>query len=323
MARFRTVSLGILKLVLMGLVLVLVGRELLERLDGVGASDVKVDWLYASLALTSVACASALYGVVYSFMQSALTPSLTPPHVAPYLVAFLSPIGKYIPGKIGSLIGAVWVYSRFGVGPGGALAVTLLSAGATFAASSFVVAPYLGAVPTAAEAIPGLRPVVVGVWLLGLVLALPQILLGAISYFKLTLAPSGTRFRVHPKPYLIGVALSAVQILLMGSGLWLSIRSVSNIDLASLYIITAALAISGTIGFFAFFSPGGLGVREGMLLLLLDEVVEDQQLALAVVMLRLVQIVAEIAIAALGAVLWRWARPKPPYSHGSRVPRTR
>jgi uncharacterized membrane protein YbhN (UPF0104 family) len=64
----------------------------------------------------------------------------------------------------------------------------------------------------------------------------------------------------------------------------------------------ASLQVAGIIGFFAFFAPAGIGVREGLLLALLHGTIPDPALALAVVLLRANQILVEVTLALIGWV---------------------
>ncbi len=56
----------------------------------------------------------------------------------------------------------------------------------------------------------------------------------------------------------------------MGGSFWLLCRSLVDIDLAQLPRMLSAFSLSWIIGFFSFLTPGGLGVREGALTLLLQ-----------------------------------------------------
>jgi hypothetical protein len=92
----------------------------------------------------------------------------------------------------------------------------------------------------------------------------------------------------------------------MGSAFWLVARALAPVAGGDWYLFMASLQVAGIVGFFAFFAPAGIGVREGLLLALLHGAMPDPALALAVVLLRANQILVESVLALLGWVVWRW-----------------
>ena len=55
----------------------------------------------------------------------------------------------------------------------------------------------------------------------------------------------------------------------------------------------------------ALFAPAGLGVREGVLLVILDRMIDPSHAAVAVLVSRLLQSLAEILMAGIGMVMLR------------------
>ena len=72
---------------------------------------------------------------------------------------------------------------------------------------------------------------------------------------------------------------------------------------------TAAVSLATSVGFLALFAPGGLGVREGLLIETLRPVVGGPIAILAAVLLRAVWFVTEIVVAAGLYYLWRQDAP--------------
>ena len=60
-----------------------------------------------------------------------------------------------------------------------------------------------------------------------------------------------------------------------------------------------------TFSYLALFAPGGLGVREGIYLLVLSPVIGAEKTAIVVVALRLAQTLLELLLAAIGLWLLR------------------
>ena len=295
-----------LKLALFLAVLVYVGRELAARLAALPAIATVVAYprLLAGAALATAA--SVLYVPIYGQMQRAL--AVRPPPLAPSVVALVSPVGKYLPGKVGSLLGAIWIYRRFGVSAGTATGITLLTAAANFAAVSLLLLPFIVSGAFQRYDSPWLAWLFPGVWVGGLVLAFPRIFANLLNRVARLAGRPAVALVPRTAPYLSGVAWSGFQLVLMGGAFWFVARSVSPVAVADWYLFTVSLMAAGMLGFFAFFAPAGIGVREGLLLLLLHGAVGDSELALAVILLRVNQVLIEVLLALLGLILWRCDR---------------
>lgn len=292
-----------LKIFLFFCVLAYVGLELHRRLEAIPAAGLRVDYIWLGFALLLTAGSSALTTLIYREMQQALESPVDP--LPPALAALISPIGKYLPGKVGSLVGAIWIYRAFGIGATTATAVTLLAAAATFAAVSLIIAPFLVSGELERLDSTTLRWLFVGVCLGGVLLAFPRIFVAATKYLSKRFWRQPLLLSLTYSHYLRGVAVTAIQLALMGTAFWFVARALGPLALSDWYLLTASLAVSGIVGFVAFFAPAGIGVREALLLTLLGGKIGDPYLALAVLLLRVNQILAEIFLALVGAILWR------------------
>jgi len=292
-----------LKLALFLAVLVYVGRELAARLAALPAIATVVAYpqLFAGAALATAA--SILYVPIYGQMQRAL--AIRPSPLAPAVVALVSPVGKYLPGKVASLLGAIWIYRRFGVSAGTATGITLLTGAANFAAVSLLLLPFIASGAFQRYDSPWLTWLFPGVWVGGLVLAFPRIFANLLNRVARLAGRPAVALVPRTAPYLSGVAWSGFQLVLMGGAFWFVARAVSPVAVADWYLLTVSLMVAGTLGFFAFFAPAGIGVREGLLLLLLRSVIGDSELALALILLRVNQVLIEGLLALVGLVLWR------------------
>ena len=103
----------------------------------------------------------------------------------------------------------------------------------------------------------------------GLVLAFPRFFVALVNRIMELTGRSPLELPMHYRAYLRGVAWTAGQCLLMGSAFWLVARSVAPVAGGDWYLFTVSLLVAGIVGFFAFFAPAGIGVREGLLLALL------------------------------------------------------
>jgi hypothetical protein len=126
-------------------------------------------WLGAWVAATS----SALFAPIYLAMQVALG-SAAGGRVAT-VVALVSPVGKYLPGKFGSLVGAIWIYRcLWGRAHACDRGDAYCPPPRAFAALSFLLVPFLVAGGLVRLPSDLLRWLFLGVWAGGLILAFPR-----------------------------------------------------------------------------------------------------------------------------------------------------
>jgi hypothetical protein len=181
----------------------------------------------------------------------------------------VSNLGKYLPGKVWALAGMTLLSQRAGVAPwtAAASAVVLQAVGIGTGAAIVGLA---GAVALEA-AHPGARAA-----LLGLVLAsggaIALVLWAPAARRLLTLAGVDAAAARPPGAgaVLFGVASGLVAWLGYGASLVLLARGLlpqANLDLAT---ATAAFTASYLAGLLALIAPGGIGVREGVMILLLQ-----------------------------------------------------
>jgi uncharacterized membrane protein YbhN (UPF0104 family) len=90
---------------------------------------------------------------------------------------------------------------------------------------------------------------------------------------------------------------------LMGFGGYFLAKGIGlSILYTGMFALLASMSLSWFVGYFAFISPGGLGVREGMMLLMLNNVVNPQTALIFPILSRIMYLVAE-AFLGLGALL--------------------
>lgn len=221
-------------------------------------------------------------------------------------------LGRYIPGKLAWIGAKVYLGRDHGMGAA-ALAATAVAEAGIQLATALALALALVAAGGAPGALDG------GVWLLGLAaLALMSVVL-LPPVFNALASRAGALLRRSAPPAgggrLSGATLVETALLYVGihalSGLpiYLVLRSVHPATtVAMIPELTAAFLLAGTIGTLAVFAPSGLGVREGILLVLLGLLVPRHVAVVAVVVLRLWSIAMDVVFYVLAVVVARSER---------------
>jgi len=217
---------------------------------------------------------------------------------------FLSMLARYIPGKIGMALVRVEVYSGHppervilatGMELVSALSAALLLTFAGLASSPAHFPIYLKwfALVGIALLLSALSPPVMG------------------SVIKLLSRITGREFPGRIPPYriiLLLVGIYTIPGLVHGLGLFFLLNSLSPVPAEHYLAVTGAYYAASIVGILAVFAPGGLGVREGITMLVLPLIVPRENAIVAAVVIRLVLILAEIFLAGVFSLAARGKR---------------
>ncbi len=216
---------------------------------------------------------------------------------------YIGHLGKYVPGKaLAVLLRATLVRSpnvRLSVAILAALyeVLTMMAAGAMLAAIIFAIWPPVDALPW--------NPVLTGLLLAGLagIPLLPAVFNRIVARVSSRIQGDENPPRLGTVALLQGLAMTTVAWIFLGVSTWALLNGVLpetlSLDGELLLHLTATVALAYVAGFLAIFVPGGLGVREGLLLALLTPLAPQNEalVALSVLLLRIVWTASE-AIAA-------------------------
>ena len=329
-ARWKRPIIVVLKAVVAVLVLWAVGRHVVRTWN-----DLKQQQATFQVQPVRLIVSGALYlaGLSCSgkFYERVLQASTTPIGLGPALRAYLvSHLGKYVPGKAMVVVMRAGMSMPYGArGATAAIAtfyetLVMMAAGSVAAAIGFAMA---GSSPAFAVDLPILGHHTVELYHLGAVLSLGL----GLAFLVVVLPPVFRRLALWvslPFPRVGAGALPRFSGGLMVEGyLWSGaawvLLGASQMEvacalrplgtgqyLALLPVVIASVALATVAGFAVAVLPGGLGVREGVLMYALAPALGDQNLAcVAALVLRLVWVAAEVLAAA--ALLPLGARYRP------------
>lgn len=238
-----------------------------------------VDTPFFMVALLSIAFAILNVGLVGLIWSLLLRDSGVLMPLKQTLTIFaISQLGKYLPGNIGQHVGRVvigkhagipvgitlstmLIEALWGVGVGGALALlALTTSGARKLLGSYI----------------QLEPLFLGIGTV-IFLLLPLILIPALNHFFPTFSKRLTKGNVNTSPKILTALMVITLFLLcfvfMGIILKLQAQWFFGTSTGSLIELTIFFAVAWLSGYLIPGAPGGLGVREAMMVLLLSPVV--------------------------------------------------
>ncbi len=292
--------LTLVKLSLLVLVLALVGRVLWRQWQQIAASDTPVQirpWPLVGTFVMLIAVAM-IQAVSYRTLLGAF--ATAPAWRAMPTIAWVPPMGKYIPG--GAVVAAVAMLRRLHIPVPVAVAVVLVQDGLAQLAGLIFSVPLLWWQPVS-DRVPWAK-----------ILAMPAIAAAALCLWPTIFAfLINTLLRLLKKPplprtpaareYSIPMACAFGQWVLHGAGLGFILHSVTGVSpltsASEFLLLMSFAALSQTLGYLAFFAPGGLGVREAVLLACLTPLVGP--LAAVIVPIRAIaQVVVDLTMGAIG-----------------------
>jgi hypothetical protein len=217
---------------------------------------------------------------------------------------FYTLLGRYVPGRVAVVVGKIYMYEKRGVPRlNAALAVAYEN---VFAAIGGVALALAAATTVLAGAITwrSLLPAAAGVGA-ALVLIHPAVLrrllgwasrkahLGAVDPGALVGRGGAAAFALAYAGYCV----------LLGVFFALFAAAFVPLDLGAAVGAGAAYTAAAVLGYAAFFTPSGLGVREGVLVLLLQRYMSPGEAAFLAVASRLAAVAAELMLAGVAAAL--------------------
>jgi len=212
---------------------------------------------------------------------------------------FLSQLGKYIPGKVGLVLVRMDAYrgyskKKIAVATGFEMIIAL-------AAACILI---LVGLISAAEFLPG-HAVYGAVAMLAVLLVLlyPPFFLKLVNFgFKLIKREpieESPSFRTTIK-FILAFMLVG---LLQGMGLFFALKSLSPVPFEYYMTITAVYYAAGIVGLISFFAPAGIGVREGILMLVLPLFIPEPVVIVGAILIRLLMTAAELTMAGTSTLL--------------------
>lgn len=238
-----------------------------------------------------------------------------PPYARITRVYATSWLGRYIPGKVAWIGAKIFLGRAYGL-RASTLAATSIAEAALHLTTALALAFLLIGLWGDALVLSS------DLWLLALLATLAMAVVLAPPVFNRLMAGARSLVKGDSVPDAGGVSL---QTLLTGGALYLLIHAMSGPSIffviQSMYPpiaaslipeLTAAVLIAGTMGTLALIAPAGLGVREGILIVLFGLLMPRPVAAAAVVALRLWSIAMDLLYFGVAAVMDRARGGAPP-----------
>ncbi len=291
----------VVRYILFSIVLYIVGKTLFKQMAQLNLADFSIATPYimasASCEIFARLFISAGYWLVLKFSDTPL------PIRTVIGVTWLSFLGKYLPGKIAVVANSVYFFKKYEIPTSVAGIIPLLCTFMTIFVALVLSLPLLYS-NNDVQNIANLLFIVLPFLCVGSLFSINP---GSFFYItnillkKLGMEPIRLIFSVRQMTALISVI--GLQCVFAGLSTWFICRSVCFMKLTFLPQIISATAFSGVMGLLAFFSPAGIGVRDGFYFLILGSITGSGNAAVITIILRIIQSVVDLCTAGTGAIL--------------------
>jgi uncharacterized membrane protein YbhN (UPF0104 family) len=217
-------------------------------------------------------------------------------------------ITRYVPGTVTWIAGKVYMASGFGISKSRLAVSSVLEGGmqvvATTVVSLFILSfsPHLSKIPLIA------RLLIMLISLAALTVLYPPIFNRMLiaAHVALKKQRPGVELRINGRAVVRSFLLFSVGTFISGTASYLIVLAIApQASLSWYFYVVGAFGISGAIGIATPFLPSGIGVRDGVLLVLLTAIM-PKELALAVtVFTRIWQVAADAAFLGIAAFVYR------------------
>lgn len=224
---------------------------------------------------------------------------------AAYRIAFVSGLGKYVPGMVWVLVSQVEMAHEYKVPRARSFSATVLAIATSTACGLAVAAVTL---PLTS---PDARERYWWLFLLAPVLLAclhPKIVTWALNLVLRTLRRTPLEHPVSVAATLRAVLWTVAGWLLFGGHLWLLSMAAGGSGAGLPFLATGAYALAFVVGLLVFLAPGGLGAREAVMVLVLTPVMPTGAPIVVALASRVLQTAADLAGAGSAVLLGRRAR---------------
>jgi uncharacterized membrane protein YbhN (UPF0104 family) len=220
-------------------------------------------------------------------------------------------LGRYIPGTAPWILGKIHFASQHGISKSKLAVGSLLEAGVQIVVL-LTTSTLLLLFDSRLDVVPfGIKLLMGALALVGMIALVPPIFNWIVSLaFHLMRRPAlAPENRASARTILTAAAQYTLGAVIAGSSLFFIAKSlVAQLDFDSFFFVVATSNLAGAVSMLAVFAPGGIGVREGIQLVLLGVVMPSAFAVVVVAFARLWGVLMDLGFFGIGQVIVRLSR---------------
>ncbi|MBU1470876.1 MAG: flippase-like domain-containing protein [candidate division Zixibacteria bacterium] len=273
-----------------------VGSRIITNWTHVSTYDWKINYFLLAVSLLTMLSALFVMSIVLSIILGTLSKNVS--IAKAFKIAYLSQLGRYLPGKVWQLFGMIHLAGKEGVSRAEAVTSFVLAQIFTTPPALLIVAGFLilpGYYLDSAFISPTIGYVVIGISLIPVVILFkPSWLRNIINAIVTRFGSDAIKFHVRGRIGAKILAMYCVGWILYGTAFYLFLISVSDFPPGNYLQAVGIFAAAYLIGYWSILTPGGIGVREAVLVLFLSPIFGSGVAAAIAAFARVWSIVGEL-----------------------------
>lgn len=279
------------------IILFLIAKNLFSNWDKLGELGFQPDYTYLFISL--IVLLLAWIATVWSLQRIFAALDYDIPFSDVYTIYFRSIAGKYLPGKLWQIAGSTYLAAKRGIPEG--ISVTSFVMGQAYWILSGMVLIGCGAAVGLFKDSTGFLstlkwtfiPAIIGIIIVAIK---PKYMEAPMNWMLQLLKREKVDIDISFRVSIKILAYYLVCWSIFGLAFWFFVSSLTPVSFDRYLILTAVFSAAIIIGFLSLFAPGGIGVREGILILLLTYANDFQVPLPSIIALgfRLVMTISEI-----------------------------
>lgn len=246
-------------------IFLLLGLQLYQNWGQVLSYKWELNYLFLGISTVLLIMHYSFYGASWRFALKRLGESITLRKAVK--VWMLSRIGWYIPGRVWLVLGMLHLSAKEGIKRSSALISIALD---IVLATVCALLVFLFTLPFWHDTgmITGFLPFLIFIPL-GLIVLHPGLMRRVINFLMRRLGREGVSIRIRYRDIAILIIPYCMLWVLYGLSFYFLVGAVQPVGIEHLVALVGMYSMAWAIGFLSLIMPGGLGVREGVLALLL------------------------------------------------------
>lgn len=220
---------------------------------------------------------------------------------------FVSMWGKYLPGKIMMFVGRAYYYKKYGIAITSTTVNFFLELTYQFTAACLIVLAGMSELSFFPQSVTHLH-LVLTILFVSIILATPGIMEKFTNILLRLTRRSQVELSLSYRQSFFLIAAHIVSYFVVGLAFYVFMNAFIVVKMTHFLAITAAFVFAGWVGILVLVAPAGLGVREGVLYLILQQLVTAAAATWIVVAARLWSTLCEIlaaGIVIIPAIYWK------------------
>jgi glycosyltransferase 2 family protein len=298
---------SIIKWLLIALILFFIARQITTQWELVKGYPWKINWVMLFLSLIVLQIGLFYKSLLWSKVLSCFGEKLPP--MRAFRVAYLSNLGRYVPGKVFQFVGIMYLARKEGVREDIAVSSLALVQLMDTPAGIIAIFVYYLMLGLSFDKISHYMPLMILLGVISvaaiLIILIPSLLERMLNVILRFIKRPRLEFKLEKKVGFQLLFLYFISWNIFGASLYLFLRAVTDIPMNFFLESCVVYAASYLVGYWALFAPGGIGVREGAMGVFLAEIGGIiTPVALAVgLMSRLWFLAAELSVSVLALMI--------------------